>query len=845
MPVARKVDLRKLFQPSDTIAFIVIALGLFIALFLDEMAVRLIGVCIAILGGVALFMMISPRIADLSIEQSKRRTVSQPTNIAGDTRKDETGTRITFEGDAFRTEFGGDSEDSAAVDERQGVLFDDLPVPKPARPSPSQATPPALIGTHIGDGGDGVTIVGVRPRKPTAEPKLVIDHRTRRSTDVQASAPEPEPPKRAQRPARATDEPRTVARTVRSADASTSTFATGVDKPIDLSSIDGDIALDDDVIIRKKAPATETPSTPVVPPAEGQNRTEPLLPDTPAVVEEPVLVAQEPAEGVPGPLSEETGDHAQQGSVQADVSARHSGDVFPTLPSAEDAPKARSLAHTVSIPDLIDGPDAFDASEPRKEFDYLLNRVLQVIRSMVNARTASFLLVSSDQGKLIVEQTITDVGDGVFTTERKLPIGDDVVSQIALHGRPEILTEIRATAELDLLPYYQRAAGTQSFIGVPVYYGKNVVGVLCADAKEPDAYDSFTIGFFGHFTKLISSLIQSYTAKYDLQHSARVLQAIELLRNYVRERGIEQQSVVRALLRSAIESVDVVTIGLVLFDADKGWSIVKAASGDYPEYGSLIGQPVDLDASAIGSAITGGRTVELVGSPGVLRVVHGEPDLGDGQFVAIPITSFTGVYGALYIENPSPSVSQQDVAVLESIAHHAGTFFEHVRAQEQVTQGALLDEVTGVMNRAAFEQRIQEEHARAIDFQMPLTLCMLRVDPAGSSSDTALVERIIGNVLSKLRHELRPFDVIGRIDTDLLAIVVVSSRAQSTQIWAERMRKDIASSIMEFEGRRFSATVSMGIAEFDAAEPWDRLLDNAYQALTMSSRHGNKVTVFA
>nr|MCU0329499.1 GAF domain-containing protein [Candidatus Kapabacteria bacterium] len=500
---------------------------------------------------------------------------------------------------------------------------------------------------------------------------------------------------------------------------------------------------------------------------------------------------------------------------------------------------------TVSIPDLIDGPDAFDASEPRKEFDYLLNRVLQVIRSMVNARTASFLLVSSDQGKLIVEQTITDVGDGVFTTERKLPIGDDVVSQIALHGRPEILTEIRATAELDLLPYYQRAAGTQSFIGVPVYYGKNVVGVLCADAKEPDAYDSFTIGFFGHFTKLISSLIQSYTAKYDLQHSARVLQAIELLRNYVRERGIEQQSVVRALLRSAIESVDVVTIGLVLFDADKGWSIVKAASGDYPEYGSLIGQPVDLDASAIGSAITGGRTVELVGSPGVLRVVHGEPDLGDGQFVAIPITSFTGVYGALYIENPSPSVSQQDVAVLESIAHHAGTFFEHVRAQEQVTQGALLDEVTGVMNRAAFEQRIQEEHARAIDFQMPLTLCMLRVDPAGSSSDTALVERIIGNVLSKLRHELRPFDVIGRIDTDLLAIVVVSSRAQSTQIWAERMRKDIASSIMEFEGRRFSATVSMGIAEFDAAEPWDRLLDNAYQALTMSSRHGNKVTVFA
>lgn len=45
----RKVNYRNVFQPSDTIAFVVIIIGLFIALFLDEMAVRLIGVCITIL----------------------------------------------------------------------------------------------------------------------------------------------------------------------------------------------------------------------------------------------------------------------------------------------------------------------------------------------------------------------------------------------------------------------------------------------------------------------------------------------------------------------------------------------------------------------------------------------------------------------------------------------------------------------------------------------------------------------------------------------------------------------------------------------------------------------------
>ena len=74
----RSVDLKKIFAPSDATAFVVIALGLFIALFLDEMAVRLIGVCIAILGGVALFMMVSPRLAELSMQGRPPRPSDSP-----------------------------------------------------------------------------------------------------------------------------------------------------------------------------------------------------------------------------------------------------------------------------------------------------------------------------------------------------------------------------------------------------------------------------------------------------------------------------------------------------------------------------------------------------------------------------------------------------------------------------------------------------------------------------------------------------------------------------------------------------------------------------------------------
>jgi hypothetical protein len=68
----KKVELRKVFLPSDSIAFIAIGVGLVIAVVApgDNLAVRLIGICIAILGGVALFMMVSPRLTGAAIRNA-------------------------------------------------------------------------------------------------------------------------------------------------------------------------------------------------------------------------------------------------------------------------------------------------------------------------------------------------------------------------------------------------------------------------------------------------------------------------------------------------------------------------------------------------------------------------------------------------------------------------------------------------------------------------------------------------------------------------------------------------------------------------------------------------------
>jgi diguanylate cyclase (GGDEF)-like protein len=844
----RKVDLRKILQPSDATAFIVIFIGLFVALFLDEMAVRLIGVCIAILGGVALFMIISPRIAELSIEQSKRRRVSAPPDMSSDTTQDATGVRIQFRPEEYRQSFGSDEgQDAVAIDERQGLLFDDLNNFVERRAKPVAATPTddeaeSLIGKEIGDRDTGIRIVGVRKVGSAAgrAPQPLISTRAARGPAVSTKDAEDDMPTTPQRsaPARLRDEaPKPTPSEYASSDRA---FVTGVDNPI--GEITEETHLSEDVIVRPKRRSTEQPADPTPTSADASTASTPPGADLPN--REDVVADEVP----------ELGDVLHDDADTSDIPA--------ALPTTEEPARPADTSHHVtepqssiphaparSIPITVqhddDDAELIDQTEPRKEFDALLNRVLQVIRSMVNARTATFFWVNMDKRQLVVEATITDASDR-FTPDRKLALGDDVVSQIALLGRPEILTSIRPTAELDLLPYYTARAATSSFIGVPVYFGGSVVGVLCADSIEEDAYDLITVGFFGTFTKLISGLIQSYTGKYDLLQSARTLDAINAFRHSLRERGATPAGFVKSLMQAAVQTMDISTIGVVLYDsAQQQWAVNEARSV-HNIYANLRGVPVSLDNACVGQAIAKASSVVAYSEAGIVRVASAEPQLQEYQFVAVPVMSLTNVYGALFVENDSAVLTHQDIEVLEALAEHAGSYLEQIYTTETIQTNAVLDETTATMNRQGFQARLNEEFARSVDYQTPFTLCLVQIDnypfPQGTPDEHAYVLR---HVLDHLRDELRTYDLVGRIDNGLIAIGLVSSRDQQAQIWAERMRREIASSVISLQGRRFSVTVSIGVAEADPQDSWETLLDNAFHVLRISEEQGNKVTVFA
>lgn len=497
---------------------------------------------------------------------------------------------------------------------------------------------------------------------------------------------------------------------------------------------------------------------------------------------------------------------------------------------------------------LIDEEETM-GQEPRKEFQSFLSRVLTVIRSVTNTRTAAFLLANFEKNELILESYVSNIPDAV-TGKRKIAIGGDVVSQIILNVKPEILTDIEPSAEMDLIPYYTRPVGISSFIGVPVFYNNTVIGIICADTDVADAYDAVTVGFFGHFTKLVGSLVHSYTEKYDLIQSTRTLDSINKFREMMNDPKMKNEDISQTIIAAASMICEYSSIGICSFDQQSGlWKIFAMHSRDKADE-ELIGKAVNPEKALIGTCIAEAETVFVSPLPEkVTRVTKNERPLRDGFFAAVPLKSHQHSYGALFVEgNSSQNINFNDIQALRALAEHAGLAIEQLFFNDILQSTALIDSNTGIANPPAFRRRFAEEMLRAKDLGLPVQLILFRIDKYASFDPNTYPERmqrVLQHVLEITKRHLKAYDVFGHYDHETLGVVLTAVDSQEARLWAERLRSDVAISVLQIDKSRFTVTMSIAVAGAVKSFDMEETERNCHKMLEISTKKTNCVTVFA
>jgi diguanylate cyclase (GGDEF)-like protein len=263
-------------------------------------------------------------------------------------------------------------------------------------------------------------------------------------------------------------------------------------------------------------------------------------------------------------------------------------------------------------------------------------------------------------------------------------------------------------------------------------------------------------------------------------------------------------------------------------------------------YVSVLSE-VDLQQSFAGNVIQTGvpKIVEDFNALNRPRFYQAERCDSSGSLIGIPLSSITRCYGALIVESKDPrTYSDADVLLVKKIAEIASWALEILNLTEVTNNFVSLDETTSVGTRKAFLERLQEEVQRANDFTTELSLVMLSIDRMNDHIERQGKESfdfVLQNVGRIIRTSIRPYDFVGRFDFNCFMVILINTTSNEASLWAEKIRKNIASNIINIDNKSFSVTCSIGVVGMTPEGGDVELLENVNRVLSRAVEAGGNV----
>lgn len=752
-------NFKNFFNAGDLLSVLVIIAGILIAVFLDDIAIKMIGFSVALLGVIALFMLISGRLSDIvdakAIKSKRDSKEYKVTTVVDSQATRKTIEDFIFEDDGLAPFPVADSQDYTISDK-------------------SPNTNKIIDKEIIADSKDS------KNEFPIKEPKNL-------------------------------DKPQ-VEKTLQFADSTSSVRILGTikRKPID----DNNTILEDNRQIHTDRKSNES-----------ENKL--VKKDSKPEETKPEIVQNIQTKNIQSERLNKSEVNQEKPNQQQNTNAQKERPEFPTNYFFET--------------DMLIG------DEPKLEFEYFISRILIIIKSVTDSNSVLLVLVDNKFENFSIESFTTDK-DKSIDAKRKYVVSNDIISQIIKNAKPEILSEINPAALKDLIPYYSNDIQIESFIGIPVIWNDIVIGVMCADSVNKDCFDSSTVSFMGQFSKLISGLVKSYTHKIDLLQAAKTLEVINKFQNIVFNEKVNKESLYSMIVDEIKKMFPGYVVGISSYNYDnENWLIDIYDDGKQRIHNSEL----DFSSSLLGKCIIDGDTIYLSGIElvNMKRVISKEQKYLSGEFLATPLRTNNGIYGAIFIESsPLERLTDFDLSILQVLSNHLAVTLERFNLINLYRSSCIVDRVTGLYNNTAFYQRLNEEIERMEESDSSqLTLCLFRIDKYASLDPQIYSDRLemaVSNAIEIAKKYTKKYEIMGRIDSDTYAIIFINHKNNDAKLIAERFRNDVANSIIEFDNTKFSVTISIGLASYQKKLGVNGLVSNAINALTKSLQFTNHVQLY-
>ena len=193
----------------------------------------------------------------------------------------------------------------------------------------------------------------------------------------------------------------------------------------------------------------------------------------------------------------------------------------------------------------------------------------------------------------------------------------------------------------------------------------------------------------------------------------------------------------------------------------------------------------------------------------------------------------------------------EDLALVALLADTVAGLVERAARIEKLV---FVDALTGVYNRAYFDQQVQVEMARAQREQSSMALCIADIDDFKSFNTAYGYEagnQVLVQAAQALKHAVRPFDIVARWGGEEFVVLLTAPvAAEDAEAISERLRATVERQVVQIDAldrqsHRVGVTVSVGVALFpDHASTAQDLWRAANQALLDAKRPPKNRVVF-
>jgi diguanylate cyclase len=159
---------------------------------------------------------------------------------------------------------------------------------------------------------------------------------------------------------------------------------------------------------------------------------------------------------------------------------------------------------------------------------------------------------------------------------------------------------------------------------------------------------------------------------------------------------------------------------------------------------------------------------------------------------------------------------------------------------------AVLDALTGTLNRRGIMVALLEAMAYAERYEHPLTVALADIDRFKQVNDRfghEAGDRVLEGLAEIFRDTVRQSDQVGRYGGEEFLFVFPETTLEASQPIVERIRARASERRFHISSGAIAVTVSIGVTQFEPSEEHGRLLSRVDQAMYQAKRSGRNLVV--